>query len=180
MKTHLRQGAAKLPAADFRAGQGAPRNMMRIDGQFVISRETVSLYFFCGSKSSIDNKSQPVYNTDEKWIPASSAPALSAAGDNRESGASPERSGHCKRGVRRKRHCKSEKARRVMKRKPGDLLGTVWMGIFRRKGPVRRAALLDGGGYVSACLGPALSGSRSFFAVIYNDNKVCRQKENQR
>ena len=49
MKTHLRQGAAKLPAADFRAGQGASRNMMRIDGQFVISRETVSLYFFAGA-----------------------------------------------------------------------------------------------------------------------------------
>ena len=49
-----------------------------------------------------------------------------------------------------------------MKRKPGDLLGTVWIGIFRRKGPVRRAALLDGGGYILVCLGLALSGGRSF------------------
>ena len=65
-----------------------------------------------------------------------------AGGDNRESGTKPERSGHCERRVRRKCHCESEKARRAMMRKPGNLLDMVWVGIFRRKRPVRRMAPL--------------------------------------
>ena len=81
-----------------------------------------------------------------------------AGGDNRESGAKPERSGHCERRVRCKCHCESEKVRRAETREPGNLPGVVWMGIFRRKNPVRRAALPDsGGGSVLACLGRACS-----------------------
>jgi len=32
-----------------------------------------------------------------------------------------------------------------MTRKPGNLLGVVWVGIFRRKRPVRRTALFYDG-----------------------------------
>lgn len=35
-----------------------------------------------------------------------------------------------------------------MMRKPGDLLGVVWVGIFRRKRPVRRGGPHEGAGFV--------------------------------
>jgi len=38
-------------------------------------------------------------------------------------------------------HCQSEKARQALTHKPGDLLDLVWIGIFRRKNPIRRTAL---------------------------------------
>lgn len=53
------------------------------------------------------------------------------------------------------------KARRrggAMMRKPGNLLGVVWIGIFRRKGSVRRTIPVSLPGIVSRMLGTGLSG----------------------
>ena len=50
-----------------------------------------------------------------------------------------------------------------MTRKPGDLLDAVWVGIFRRKKPVRRLVPLYGGGLIWVRLRLAFFGGQVFF-----------------